>query len=249
MAGVNPEKYLGVRRMGERVEVISPSFRAAHALNLILYTLLILTGLILLWIEAFAWLAYLIGITFTPLIPGADAVTIGVEIARSFHRFLGFIWGVLIIIYSLYLLLFRRLTVFTPLKKSIRQQFREAKALMNTYLLGKPLPKDIAENIDRHNVLVSYTVIILIISSILIGISGFFMAFRDAFAITLDQYRLFLLLHDIGFGLGILYTLLHLFAVFSPLNRPILIAMFRDGFVAFEWAKKHMPLYVERVKQ
>ena len=238
-----------MRRVEERVELMSPSYRLAHGLNLILYTLLILTGLILLWIEAFSWLAYLIGTTFSPLIPGSDAVTIGVQISRSWHRFLGFIWGALIIIYPLYLLLFGKVRVLSPLKKPLRQQIKEVKALINRYVLGKPLPKDVAENLDRHNILVSYTVLILIISAILLSISGLLMAFRDAFAITLDQYRLLLLLHDIGFGLGILYLLLHLFAVFSPMNRQLLIAMFRDGYVAFEWVKGHMPYYVKRVKQ
>ncbi len=232
--------------MEEKVELMSPSYRIAHGLNLILYSLLILTGLVLFSIEAFSWLAYLLGVTLTPLIPNTDPVTIGVQISRSWHRFLGFIWGILVIIYPLYLLLFGRIKVLSPLKKPIKQQLREMKALIKRYVSGEPLPNDVAENIERHNVLVSYTVIILIISSVLIWISGLLMAFKDSLGLTIDQFRTALLLHDIGFGLGILYILLHVFAVFSPLNRQLLIAMFRDGYVSLEWVKGHMPSYIRR---
>ncbi|HIQ29373.1 MAG TPA: cytochrome b/b6 domain-containing protein [Candidatus Caldiarchaeum subterraneum] len=230
----------------ERIEVISSSYRFTHTLNLFLYTMLIITGLMLFSIDLTAWLAYSVGSPLATGIPTTEPIAQGVQWARAWHRFLGHVWGALIIIYPLYLVITRRLTTFIPLKKGLRKQIREAVAVSKYYLLGKPLPEDIANNMDRHNILVAHTAILLVVSSILLSVSGLAMVYRDAIGLDLEGFRLMLLLHDVGFGMGVLYVLLHIFAVLDPMNRPLLLAMFGDGRVSLRWARNHMPKFVEK---
>jgi len=228
----------------KEIEILSMGARIAHTLQLIFFTLLVLTGLVLLSIELFAWIVYPIGVPLAPMVglsQETGAVTVGVEVARAIHRFTGPLWGALLIVYGIYLVITRKILVFEPLKKPIKQQIREAIALLNYYALGKPLPKDVEEDLERHNVLVSYLAIVLIIAVILVGGSGAAMIYLN---LTPDQHRIMLLLHDIGFYLSILFTLAHIFAFTHPANIPILKAMFTDGRVALKWAEKHMPRYI-----
>ncbi len=231
----------------ERIEIISSSYRVTHTLNLILYSMLIITGLLLFSIDLTAWLAYSVGSPLATGIPNVDPIAQGVQWARSWHRFLGHVWGALIIIYPLYLLASRRITTFSPMKKPLSKQIKEAIIISKHYAAGKTLPKEITEDMDRHNILVAHTAILLIISSILLAVSGVAMVYKDALGIGLEGFRLMLLLHDVGFGLGILYVLLHVFATFHPTNRPLLLAMFGDGRVSLTWARNHMPKFVEKI--
>jgi len=226
------------------IEILGFGTRIAHTLQLIFFTLLVLTGLVLLSIELFAWIIYPIGVPLAPIVglsQETGAITVGAEVARAIHRFTGPLWGALLIVYGIYLVAARKILVFEPLKKPFRQQIREAIALLNHYALGKPLPKDVEENLDRHNVLVSYLTIVLIIAFILVGGSGAAMIYLN---LTPEQHRVMILLHDIGFYLSILFTLAHIFAVTHPANLPTLKAMFTNGRVALRWAEEHMPRYI-----
>ncbi|HID04341.1 MAG TPA: cytochrome b/b6 domain-containing protein, partial [Aigarchaeota archaeon] len=82
----------------ERIEVISSSYRFTHTLNLFLYTMLIITGLMLFSIDLTAWLAYSVGSPLATGIPTTEPIAQGVQWARAWHRFLGHVWGALIII-------------------------------------------------------------------------------------------------------------------------------------------------------
>ncbi len=231
----------------EEIEILSMGARIAHTLNLVFFTLLVLTGIVLLWIETFAWIIHPIGVPLAPLFgldQETEAITAGAQVARVIHRFIGPLWGALLITYGIYLVAARKIRVFDPLRKPLRQQIREAIALTNHYALGKPLPRDVEENLDRHNVLVSYLTVMLIIALIMLGGSGAAIIYLN---LTPDQHRIMLLLHDIGFYLSILYTLAHIFAVTHPTNIPLLKAMFTNGMLSIEWVERHMPLYVKRI--
>lgn len=228
------------------VEVLGFGTRIAHTLNLVLYTLLVLTGVALLSIETFAWLIYPMGVPLAPLLGldvGTGAITAGAEVARAIHRFLGPIWGILLVVYGIYMVASRRVRVFDPLRKPLRQQIREAAALASHYALGRPMPKDVEESLDRHNVLVAYLTVVLVAAFVLAGASGAAMVYLP---MSQDQYRLMLLLHDLGFYLSVLFTLFHIFAVTHPANLPLLRAMFSGGTVPLEWARRHMPLYLRK---
>jgi formate dehydrogenase subunit gamma len=207
--------------------------------------LLALTGGVLFSIEVMGWLAYVVGTPFSALL-GTDPVTAGVQLLRSGHWFIGFVWGVLLIVYAIYLLLFGRIEVFKPLSKPLSQQIKEMRAVASQYVLGKPLPPEVAQSLDRHNVLVSYVTIVLIIAVTLLSISGVALAFKVPLGLSPSTINLMVLLHDVGFVLGLLFVALHLFAVLHPANRPILMAAFGDGKADLDWLKAHMPRFLER---
>ncbi|AFA39429.1 Cytochrome b(N-terminal)/b6/petB [Pyrobaculum oguniense TE7] len=228
-----------------KIEIVSIGYKIVHHWNLILFTILALTGSVLFSIELMGWLAYAVGAPLSAVL-GVDPLTAGVQLVRTSHRFIGFVWGALLTVYGLYLLVFRRVEVFKPLKKPIGQQIREAKAIAAHYMLGRPMPKDIEESLDRHNILVSYMALLLFISIVLFGISGVGLVFRDSLGLSSATAGVLLLLHDVAFALGLLFVAMHLFAVTHPSNRPLLNAMFGDGTIELEWAKKHMPKFLSR---
>jgi formate dehydrogenase subunit gamma len=59
-----------VTGLGEEkeIEILSMGTRIAHTLQLIFFTLLVLTGLALLSIELFAWVVYPIGVPLAPMV-------------------------------------------------------------------------------------------------------------------------------------------------------------------------------------
>lgn len=235
--------------MGERaeVEVASVGYRLVHWLNLIFFLTLLLTGLVLLEIEVFAYLVYPFGVPLASLL-GLDAstgpITAGVQVSRFIHRLAGLIWGVLVTTYALYVIVSGKLEIVRALRKPLRQQAREAVALLNHYILGRELPDDVRRGLDRHNVLAAYLTVLLVVGVILVGSSGLVMAYGN---LTPAQHRLMLLLHDLGFYLTVIFLIGHVFAAFHPTNTPLLKAMFADGRVSLEWAKEHMPAYLERI--
>jgi formate dehydrogenase subunit gamma len=235
--------------MAERdeLEIASVGYRLAHWLNLILFLTLLITGLVLLEIEVFAYIVYPLGAPIATLLgldPGTGAVTAGVQIARMLHRMAGLLWGFIIVVYVAYLLVSGRLEMLRVLRKPVGQQLREASAILSHYLLGRELPEDVRKGLDRHNVLTAYLALLLAIGVVLVGFSGLAMAYLD---LTPSQYRLMLLLHDIGFYLTVIFLIGHVFAVFHPSNVILLKAMFGDGRVPLSWAREHMNAYVERV--
>ena len=159
------------------------------------------------------------------------------------------LWGLFLIVYGIYLVMFNRVRIFDALRKPISHQIREASALTKHYLLGKPLPEDVAKNLERHNVLVAYMTILLFIGVVLLSASGVLMVYRDVLGLSLNDFRLLLLMHDLGFYLSLIFVLLHLFASLHPSNRPLLVAMFGYGKVSLEWVQKHMPRFLSRVQR
>ncbi|MFN3805086.1 MAG: cytochrome b/b6 domain-containing protein [Pyrobaculum sp.] len=225
------------------VEIMSVGYKIAHGLNIVLFTILAITGSILLFPDLMQILAYVIGAPLASLL-GTPPASMGAELARTSHRFIGVLWGVFLAVYGLYLAAFRRAVVFRPLLKPFSQQVREAKALLAHYIAGKPMPQDVEERLDRHNVLVAYMALLLLAGLLLLSISGVLLMFSDMF--TVGTVRLMLFLHDLGFYLSVIFLLAHLFATLHPSNRPLLLAMFGYGRVPLEWARRHMGRYVQR---
>lgn len=230
------------------VEVASASYRIFHHVNLALFTILAVTGGALLFSEFTWWLMAAVGAPLAGVL-GLDPVAAGGMLFRTSHRFLSHVWGAVLIVYAIYLLAFRRVEVFKPLKKPLKMQIREAKALAAKYLLGREIPSDVASNLDRHNVMVAYMSLVLLIGLALLSISGVALVYQDVLGLTPTQAMLMLLLHDVGFVLSLLFVALHLFAVLHPANRPLLLAMFGSGKVDAKWAEKHMFKYVNKRAQ
>ncbi len=233
--------------MSERVEVISVGYRIAHTLNIVLFVLLLVTGAVIFSVELFGWLAFAMGAPLATLVGVPDPIAGGAQFARVLHRLLGHIWGALLIAYMVNLVAFGKLRAFDPLKRPFSVQAREVKALLAHYLAGRPLPDDVKASMERHNVFVAYMTVLLVVSFLLLSVSGLAIVYKDALGLTVADIRLMWLLHDVGFALSLLYLLLHLFAVLHPSNRPLLNAMFGDGTVPLKWAREHMGAYVRRV--
>ncbi|MGC9107427.1 MAG: cytochrome b/b6 domain-containing protein [Infirmifilum sp.] len=229
----------------KRVKIISNSYRIAHTHNLHFITFQSITGVTLMAIEYFSWLAYIVGLPFAPYM-NTDPVTAGVQVFRVLHRIFGIAWGGLIIIYGCYLFCSGNLRVIDALKKPIGQQIQEANALAGLYLFGKPLPSDVKERLERHNVFVAYLALLLAIGFALLALSGVGLMLRFALGLSDQTAALLLFLHDLGFGITVLFVLLHVFASLHPANRPLLEAMFGDGYAPFEWLKDHMQAFIKR---
>jgi formate dehydrogenase subunit gamma len=228
--------------MTQRVEVVSIGYKATHHWNMVLFTFLAITGSVLFSIELMGWLAWAAGRPLAAVFR-TDPLTAGVQLFRALHAFVGYVWGIALIIYGINLLAFKKIEIFRPLARPISEQIREAKAVMSHYLAGRPMPPDVARNLDRHNVLVAYLGVLLLIIIALFAVSGVGLTLFRPDPVTAG---VLLLLHDIAFGLSILFLALHFFAVSHPSNRPLLGAMFTDGKVDLEWARHHMPRYLER---
>lgn len=225
----------------EKFELMSIGYKIAHQWNLILFTILAITGSVLFSAEVFGWLAYVVGAPVATAI-GSDPFTAGVQLLRTSHRFIGIMWGLLLTVYALYVLIFRRVEVLRPLGRPFKEQLREVKAVLSHYMAGRPLNVEL----DRHNILVSYLFLLLFVAVAMLSVSGVAIVYGDVLGLSTDAVRLMLLLHDLGFALALLFVFLHLFAVTHPSNRPLLNAMFGDGKVDVAWLAKHMPRYVKR---
>lgn len=235
------------RREGEEVEVMDLGYRVAHLVNLIFFISLIVSGLMLFASDALSWFALAIGEPLSTL-QGveSDPVVTGVQWARTWHRIVGIAWGAFLVIYGIYYIAFnRRWDVLKALAKGVGEQAREAVALARHYLAGAPLPPDVRARLGRHNVFVGYLFILLVVSVVLLSISGVALVYREQLGLTLEQARVMYLLHDIGFTLAILFVLLHLYATLHPSNRPLLRAVFFNGKVPKRWAREHMPAALE----
>jgi len=229
----------------DKIEIISRGERITHNWNIVLFTLLVLTGTVLFSIELMGWFAYIIGAPLSSLL-GEEPVTIGTQLLRTSHRFIGFAWGALLTVYGLYLLIFRRVEMFRPLTKPLSQQIKEAKELTGHYVLGKPITPDVAQNLDRRDVLASYITLLLFAAVVLISFSGVALVFKEPLGLSPSMAGLMLLLHDVGFMFSLIFVAGHLFAVTHPVNRPLLNAMFDDGKIDLTWLKHHMPRYLAR---
>ena len=229
--------------MSERkVKLMDLGYRVAHLLNLIFFGSLIVSGLMLFLSDLTSWFALAIGQPLSTL-QGveADPVVVGTQWARTWHRVVGFTWGAFLIIYGLYYVVFnRRFDVLKAIAKGIGDQFREAAALIRHYATGQPIPEDVKAKMGRHNVLVGWLFIVLLISAVLLSVSGLALVYKEELGLTLSEVRLMYALHDLGFVLSLVFLFLHVYATLHPTNRPLLRAAFFDGEVPEDWAREHM---------
>jgi len=227
------------------VEVASISYRIAHALVAVLITLQVVSGLNP---RLFDGLAYAVGEPLAAAL-GLPPPSVLSEPGRVIHMFFGASLGLFGAVYGAYLLAFRRVRVFDALRKPIDQQIREASAFIKHYLLGKPLPEDVTKNLERHNVLVAYLTIVLLIGLAISFTTGALMAYGNALGLSQSDIRLLGGIHEWGLRIALVFIVPHLFATLHPSNRPLLVAMFGRGKVPLEWAQKRMPRFLSRVQR
>nr|KJR73152.1 MAG: formate dehydrogenase [Thermoproteus sp. AZ2] len=234
-----------INTQSESIEIASLGYRIAHHLNLAFFTILAITGSALFASNIFQWMDYAVGYPFA-VITGTDPISMGAEVLRAMHRIFAFFWGVLLIVYGLYLVVFKKIRMFDAIRRPLREQIEEAKALARHYLFGDPIPQPVIERAERHNVMVVYMTFLLLISFPLLSISGVLLVYRFSLGLSQSTTQMLLMLHDIGFILALIFVFLHLFASLHPTNRPLLMAMFGDGKAPIEWAEKYFGAYIRR---
>lgn len=158
------------------------------------------------------------------------------------HRYIGLIWGLLILAYAAYAMMKRHKTkILEPLSRPLSEQFREGVSIIGRYFFNRKVSDNVKRKMGRHNVLASYAFVMMVFGFILLGIGGIGMIISPEDSVP---YEVLLGIHLIGVGFLSLFILAHFFAVINKANRPLIPAVFFHGKVSKEWAEESMPHYV-----
>ncbi len=156
------------------------------------------------------------------------------------HRYVGLIWGAIIIFYGLYALARRRVRILEPIGRPIVDQIREGFSVVGKYFLNIRISDRVRSGMGRHNVMASYAFVMLIFAFLLLGIGGLGLIYLPGGG---EENDFWLGIHLAGAGLLALFVLAHVFAVLNRVNWPLVAAVFSTGKVRREWAEKSMPRY------
>ncbi len=161
------------------------------------------------------------------------------------HRYVGLLWGTLIIVYGVYTLIRRRrVRILEPIGRPIIEQIREGFSVIGKYFLNIRISDQVRSRMGRHNVMASYAFVMLLFAFLLLGVGGLGLVYFPGGG---DENDLWLGMHLAGAGLLALFVLAHGFAVLNRVNWPLIPAVFFNGKVRREWAEKSMPGYVSEV--
>ena len=158
------------------------------------------------------------------------------------HIALGITSIITLTVYGAYLMNIHGIRLFDGLKKPVSGQSEEAKAVLRNYILGTHLPTNIKQGMARHNVLASYSSILLVVGFAQLMTSGVLLIFLKSGS----MYESMLQIHNIGVYLTAIFFFLHLFAVLKGENRPLLRAAFTNGKVPLIWARDHMERFLKK---
>lgn len=215
--------------MDREVEVASLSYRIVHIVVAILLVALITTGLIVGETQGRKGI-HRGGGNLVAFPPGGLHTALGVALFATAAG------------YTAFLAVARRIRIFDGIRRPISRQVSEAIGVIRHYITGAPLP----DEIERHNVLASYLTLFLAGALSAQLASGAVMAFgRGVF--SRDVLRIAGEVHEVGWILILVFVVFHIFAVLHPSNRPLLKAMFGNGRVPIDWARRHMPGYLRRL--
>ena len=160
------------------------------------------------------------------------------------HRYVGLLWGFLILIYGFYAIIRRRkVRILEPLGKPILDQIREGFSVVGKYFLNIRISDGVRSKMGRHNVMASYAFVMLLFGFLLMGVGGLGLILIPAG----EENDFWLGMHIAGAGLLVLFVLAHGFAVLNRVNWPLIPAVFFHGKVKKEWAEKSMPGYMADV--
>lgn len=159
------------------------------------------------------------------------------------HRYIGLLWGALILIYSIYSVARRRsFGILEPLKKPVIEQITESFSIIGRYFFGRRISENVRRKMGRHNVLASYAFILLVLGLLALGFGGMGLIISPH---ETGLYEVYLGIHVLGAGMLALFVLAHGFAVINRANRPLLRAVFSDGKVGKDWMDEAMPSHTE----
>lgn len=158
------------------------------------------------------------------------------------HRYVGLVWGFLLVMYGIYALIRRRrVRILEPLGKPIIEQIKEGFSVIGKYFLNIRISEGVRSKMGRHNIMASYAFVMLLFGFLMLAVGGLGMIYLPGGG---DENDFFLGIHIAGAGLLVLFVLAHGFAVLNKSNWPLLSAVFFNGKVRKEWADHSMPRYM-----
>ncbi len=158
------------------------------------------------------------------------------------HRYVGLVWGFLIIFYGLYAIVRKRkVRILEPIGRPILEQIREGFSVVGKYFLNIRISDRVRVKMGRHNVMASYAFVMLLFGFLLLGVGGLGLIFMPGSG---EENDFWLGVHIAGAGLLVLFVLAHGFAVMNRVNWPLIPAVFLHGKVSRIWAEKSMPSYM-----
>lgn len=228
--------------MDREVEVASLSYRIVHVIVAILLVTLITTGLMGGEIDENNEIKN-IGESgeIEGIEEGNSAINVVVPLG-GLHTALGMSLFATAAGYTAFLTATGRIRTFDGIRRPISRQVSEAIGVIRHYITGAPLP----DEIERHNVLASYLTLFLAGALSVQLVSGAVMAFGRG-VLPEGVLEIAEEVHEVGWILILVFVVFHLFAVLHPSNRPLLKAMFGNGRVPIDWARRHMPGYLKRL--
>lgn len=157
------------------------------------------------------------------------------------HRYLGLLWGFLILLYAVYAIFKKKhVHILQPITRPFKEQILEGFSVTAKYFFGRRISDRVRSGMNRHNVMASYAFVGLVFGLFLLAAGGIGMM-----SSTSDSgfYEIYLAVHVAGAGILLLFVLAHIFAVFNRSNWPLLKAVFTTGKVKESWAMLSMPGY------
>lgn len=157
------------------------------------------------------------------------------------HRYIGLLWGFMILAYVLVRTSRRNsVHILEPLRKPVMMQIRESFSIIGRYFFGIRISEGVRSGMGRHNILAAYAFLMLAFGILFLCVGGLALILLPPEG---PGYEVYLGIHVLGAGLLSLFVLAHGFAVINRENRPLLKAVFSDGKVDKDWAEDSMPAH------
>lgn len=210
-----------------------------HIIHFMLF--FIITGLPILS-NKFSILAYIFGIPvslFAGANTSAEILSIGVQVARIFHRVTALFFLLTTIPFVIVMLKDISSWQIWPEKWGIKPFFNGFSDLYKTYI------KFEHPEIGKYNMGQKLFAWFIIFSMVVMTITGLMLTFRDSY--TLEALQWAKSLHGTFFILIIFFLIIHMYIGTHPINRCGLIAIFRTGETDLEHIKEKHPKWYKKI--
>ena len=213
-----------------------------HIIHIMIF--FVLTGLPI-FSEQFRFLAYIFGVPTNWLAGGtagsAEILASGVQVARTLHRVTALIFALVSIPFVLAMLKDVGKWHIWPDRWGINAFFSGLGEVGKIYLGFKH------GRIGKYNAGQKLGAWVIIITTLLLAVSGFILMFRDQYAP--DLAATMRAVHAASFVILGAILIVHMYLGMHPLNRHGLKAIFRTGEIDENTIKEHHPLWYEKLKK
>lgn len=232
--------------MDKRVEAFSQMQMWYHKHIIHIMIFFVLTGLPILS-EQFRFLAYIFGVPATwaaggiAMTSSADTLATGIQVARTLHRVMALIFALVSIPFVMVMLKDISKWNIWPNRWGIGAFFSGLGEISKIYLGFKH------GRIGKYNAGQKLGAWVIIITTVLLAVSGFVLMFRDLY--TPDLVANMRAVHATSFVVLGAMLVVHMYFGMHPINRHGLKAIFRNGEIDEKTIKEHHPLWYEKLKK